>query len=186
MKGSRITITAAITVGLMVSSWVGVTAQDEEPAAEPAAYATGTIGWPPAEIVEPEVEPVPGGNDERGLMLVDLPVEFSDSRLSGLLTISANGTTRELTDGRAWIELRTHRIVNDQGAWAGSGTLVRASSDELGLGVDQQSMLLVGEDAYDGLIAYVFLDAPPEGESTWEALILEAEQPPLPDPVAVE
>ena len=180
MKGSRTILTAAIAVGVMVGSSMGVTAQDEEPGTASAAYATGTIGWPPAEIVEPKVEQVPGGNDERGLMLIDLPVEFSDPRLSGMLTISGNGTTREFEDGRAWIESRTHRIVNDDGAWAGSGYLVRATSDELGIGIDQESMLLVGEGGYEGLIAYVFLDAPPEGESKWEALILKAEQPPLP------
>lgn len=174
----------AIAVGLVVGSSVGVLAQDEQSGAASAVYATGTIGWPPAEIVEPEVERVPGGNDERGLMLVDLPVEFSDARLSGRLTVSGNGATRELAEGRAWIESRTHRIVNDGGAWAGSGYLVRTSSDEPA--IDQESMLLVGEGGYEGLIAYVFLDAPPEGESKWEALILEAEQPPLPEPVTVE
>ena len=44
----------------------------------------------------------------------------------------------------------------------------------------------IGEGGYEGLIASVFLDAPPEGHSTWAALILEAERPPLPNPVAVE
>ncbi len=185
VQGSRTIPAAAVALGLMIGLSVSAMAQDEELAA-PAAYATGAIGWPPAELIRPEVQEVPGGTDELGLQLIDLPVDFSDPRLSGVLTISGNGTTRDLADGRAWIESRTHRIVNEDGAWAGSGYLVRATSDELGLGVDQQSMLLVGKGGYDGLIAYVYLDAPDEGPGTWQARILEAEQPPLPDHVPVE
>jgi hypothetical protein len=184
VRRSTTILIGAIAVGLVAGLSVGVVAQDDEPGQASAVYATGTVGWPPAEIVEPETEQVPGGNDERGLMLVDLPVQFSDPRLSGLLTIAGNGTTRELTDGRAWIESRTFRIVNDGGEWAGSGYLVRTSSDEPA--IDEQSMLLVGEDAYEGYVAYVFLDAAPDGAEEWEALILEAEQPPLPDPVATQ
>ena len=181
--GSRTILIAAFALGLMAVSTVGVIAQDETSGAPPATYATGTMSWPPAEIVPPDVVQVSGGNDERGLQLIDLPITFTDPRLSGLLTIHGNGTTRELADGRAWIESRTYRIVNDEGAWAGSGRLVRGFSDELGDLFDQESMMLVGEDAYEGLIAYVFIDGFDLG-TPMKALIFEAESPPVPDAVA--
>ena len=186
MKRPAMILATALAVGLVAGATAGVAAQDDEPGAESVTFATGSLGWPPAEIVPPEVVPVPGGNDESGLMLIDIPVEFSDPRLSGLLTVWGNGTTRDFDDGRAWIESRSNRIVNDGGAWAGPGVLVRAFSDELGVGVGQESMLLTGEGGYAGLIAYLFLDAPPEGEAMWQALILPADAPPMPDPVATE
>ena len=186
VKGSRTVFTMAISIGLIAGSAAAVAAQDEEAEAPPAAYATGTIGWPPAELVEPDVELVPDGNEERGLMLIDLPVEFTDPRLSGMLTVSANGTTREFPDGRAWIESRTYRIVNDGGAWNGSGRLVRGFSEALGDQLfDEETMLLTGDGAYDGYIAFISVDAL-DDQAPVEALILAAEQPPLPEPVAVE
>ena len=179
VKGSRI-ITTAIAIGLIAGSSLATIAQDE---AEPTAtYATGSMSWPPAEIVPPEVEESAGGNDERGLQLIDLAVEFDDPRLSGQLTTHGNGTTRLLADGRAWIESRAHRLVNEDGAWAGSGTLVRALGDETGLEVDREEMLLTGEGAYEGLIAYIYAD-PDDGAAPLKALILEASPPPAPDPV---
>lgn len=185
MRRSRFII-LALVIGSMAGSTVVAAAHgDDDHEAAAATYATGTLTWPPAEIVRPDVTDLPDGNDERGLQLLDLPVEFTDPRLSGLLTVFGNGATREFADGRAWIESRTHRIVNDDGAWAGSGQLVRAFSDELGDLFDQESMFLVGEGAYEDLIAYVFVDGF-DADAPLKALILEADQPPLPEPVGAE
>ena len=185
MKVRSSILAAGVAVGLVAGAAIGAVAQDDEMSAPAAAYATGTIGWPPAEIVRPEVVDLANGNDELGLMLIDIPVEFSDSRISGMLTIHGNGTTREFDDGRAWIESRTHRIENDAGAWSGSGYLVRGFSDELGDLFDQETMVLQGEGAYDGYIAYVFSNAFDEA-SPVRALILQADELPVPDPVAAE
>ena len=181
MRGSRTILAAGIATGLLVTSSVGVLAQDE--AETPTAtYATGSASWPPAEVVPPEVTAFTGGNDERGFQVVDLAVEFDDPRLTGRLTTNGNGATRLFDDGRAWIESRTHRLENDLGAWVGSGNLVRAFGDETGLHIDREWMLLHGEGDYAGFIAYIYSD-PDDPAGPLKALILEAEAPPFPDPV---
>ena len=132
--------------------------------------------------VAPEVVELDGGYDEHGFQIIDLEVEFDDPRLSGQLTSHGNGTTRLLADGRAWIESRTHRLVTADGAWAGSGTLVRAFDDTSGLHVDREEMLLRGEGAHEGLIAFIYAD-PDDATAPLKALVLEADPPPIPDPV---
>ena len=117
--------------------------------------------------------------------LIDMPVEFTDARLSGLLTISANGAGQDFADGFANLESRTYRIVNDDGAWAGSGNLILAGGFEPPGFIQQESMVLAGEDAYDGLIAFVFIEFT-SGQPELEAVILEVERAPFPEPVAVE
>ena len=46
-------------------------------------------------------------------------------------------------------------------------------------------MVLTGEGDYEGLVAYVFIDFANE-EPELEAVILEVERAPFPEPVAVE
>jgi hypothetical protein len=184
VKGLKTTLTMAIAVGLLAGSAVGVAAQDEESEAPPVAYTTGTTGSP-ADGVEPTEESVPGGRQMRGLGLIDIPLEFTDARLSGLFTISANGAGQDFADGIANLESRTYRLVNDDGAWAGSGDYIFAIADGSPPLINQESMVLTGEGAYDGLIAYVFVDFANE-EPELEAVIVEVERAPFPEPVAVE
>ena len=71
----------------------------------------------------------------------------------------------------------------EHGAWTGSGSQVFA----IGMAepmINQASMVLSGEDAYDGLAAYVFIKAV-DGELAMEAVVLEGVVPPVPEPVAV-
>jgi hypothetical protein len=174
---------AATSIGLLVGSMVSATAQDEEPDVQSVAYATGTAGDPQA-VVEPTLQRTSDGQLQiRGLRLDDIPVQFTDSRLSGLLTISSNGAGRDYADGHARLEPRTYRIDNDGGTWTGAGERILAlSAHQPRPLVNHESMILFGGGGYEGLVAYVFIELADE-EPELEAVILDVEMAPLPDPV---
>jgi hypothetical protein len=148
------------------------------------AYATGTSGEI-GETVQPSQQRAPDGHRQwRGLRFIDIPVEFSDPRLSGLLTIWSNGAGQDFPDGFANLEPRTYRIVNDEGAWAGSGErMLAVRVGESRPLINHESMVLFGERAYEGLVAYVFIELAND-EPELEAVILDIEMAPLPGPVA--
>ena len=178
------TLIAATTIGLLVGSMITVVAEDEESAVQAVPYATGTAGDPQA-VVEPTLRQTSDGEIQiRGLRLDDIPVRFTDPRLSGLLTISSNGAGRDYADGHARLEPRTYRIDNDGGAWTGSGERILA----LSVGqprplINHESMVLFGEGGYEGLVAYVFIELANEAPEL-EGVILDVEMAPLPDPIA--
>ena len=179
----RSTLIAVISVGLLVGTAVGAVAQDE-PGVQSVAYATGTAGNPQA-VVDGTQRRLPDGQLQiRDLVLGEIPVDFSDTRLSGILTIASNGAGRNFVDGHARIEPRTYRITNAGGAWSGSGERVLALSvDQPRPLINHESMTLFGEDGYAGLVAYVFIElanAAPE----LQAVLLDIDMAPLPDPVA--
>jgi hypothetical protein len=182
----RSTLIAAVTTSLLVGSGVAVAAQDEEPEARSVPYATGTSGEI-AEVVQPTQERAADGHRQmRGLRFIDIPIEFNDPRLSGLLTIWSNGAGQDFPDGFANLEPRTYRIVNDDGAWSGSGERILAvSSGRPRPLINHESMVLFGEGAYEGLVAYVFIELANE-EPELEAVILDIEMAPLPEPIAAE
>ncbi|MFV2063746.1 MAG: hypothetical protein ACC726_09565 [Chloroflexota bacterium] len=180
------TLTAAITTCLLVASAVGVAAQGEESQGRSVAYTTGTSGEIP-EVVQGTQQRAPDGHRQmRGLRIIDIPVEFSDPRLSGKLTIWSNGAGEDFPDGFTNLEPRTYRIVNQGGAWAGSGERILAARvGEPRPLINHESMVLFGEGSYAGLIAYVFIELANQAPEL-EAVILDIEMAPLPEPVAVE
>jgi hypothetical protein len=178
------TLVAATCIGLLVGSMVGVAAQDEESGGQSVAYAIGSAGDPQA-VVEPTQQRTSDGQLQlRGLRLDDIPVRFTDSRLSGLLTISSNGAGRDFAGGHARLEPRTYRIDNDGGAWTGNGERVLALSvSQPRPLINHESMVLYGGGGYEGLVAYVFIELAND-EPELEAVILDVEMAPLPDPIA--
>jgi hypothetical protein len=181
---TKSTLIAATSIGLLVGSMVGVAAQDEGSDAQSVAYSIGAAGDPRA-VVEPTLQRTPDGQLQiRGLRLDDIPLRFSDPRLSGLLTISSNGAGRDFADGHARLEPRTYRIDNDGGAWTGTGERVLAVSVNRPTPlINHESMVLLGGGGYEGLVAYVFIELANE-EPELEAVILDVEMAPLPDPIA--
>ncbi len=180
------TLVVATTVSLLLGLTAAVVSQDEVPEVGSVAYSTGIAGEP-SEVVDPTQLPAPDGELQlRGLQLIDIPVRFTDSRLSGLLTISSNGAGRTFADGHARLEPRTYRIDNDDGSWTGSGERILAVSVRAPRPlINHESMVLLGDGAYDGLVAYVFIElanAAPE----LEAVVLDIEMASLPEPVPAE
>jgi hypothetical protein len=180
----RSLLIAGIAIGALVGSAGAVTAQDEPSEVRSVVYSTGTAGDVP-ETIQPTQLQAPDGHFQlRGLQLLDIPVRFTDPRLSGLLTISSNGAGRNFSDGHARLEPRTYRIDNRAGSWTGEGERILALSlDQAAPLINHESMVLFGDRAYVGLVAYVFIElanGPPE----LEAVVLEVEMAPLPEPVA--
>ena len=181
MRGIKTTILAAIAMAVLTGT--GVAAQEAEPEAPPMAYATGTEVGQPTDIVDGTVEDSPDGSDQLRGVRFSIGLEFSDPRLSGLLTVWSNGAQQETTDGFARLDMRTHRLVNDDGAWTGSGLRVVALGDEPEPLLDHGSMLLVGEGAYEGFVAFVLGEVTEEGPG-YRAVILESDMLPTPEPDA--
>jgi hypothetical protein len=177
------TLIAATSLALLVGSMLSVAAQEQESDGQSVAYATGTAGDPQA-VVEPTQQRTSDGQIQiRGLQLDDIPVQFSDPRLSGLLTISSNGAGRDFADGHARLEPRSYRIATDGGAWSGSGERILVLSVQRPRPlINHESMVLLGEGRYEGLVAYVFIELANE-EPELEAVILDIEMAPLPDPI---
>lgn len=162
---------------------VAVAGQEEEPGPPRGAYSRGVAGQPP-EVVSGTQTREPGGSVSiRGLELRDIPIRFGDERLSGTLTIASNGSGRVFAGGFAQLEPRTYRIDNAEGSWSGAGERIlairRGQRRPL---INHETMVLTGSGAYDGLVAYVFIDLE-EAVPRLEAVILDVEIAPLPDPV---
>jgi hypothetical protein len=180
------TLVAATTVSLLLGLTAAVAAQDETPDVQSVAYSTGTAG-DPSEVVDPTQLAAPDGELQlRGLQLIDIPVRFTDSRLSGLLSISSNGAGRAFADGHARLEPRTYRIDNDDGSWTGSGERILAVSVRAPKPlINHESMVLLGEGSYDGLVAYVFIELANVAPEL-EAVVLDVEVASLPEPIPAE
>lgn len=179
---TKSTLIAVLTASLTLTS-AAVVAQEPEPEESRVAYAVGIAGNPPETIGPTELDTPDGELQFRGLQLIDIPVRFSDPRLSGRLTISSNGAGESFVDGFARIEPRTYRIENDGGSWSGAGERILAvSAAQPRPLINHESMVLFGDGDYDGLIAYVFIElanAAPE----LEAVILGVDMAPLPERV---
>jgi hypothetical protein len=96
----------------------------------------------------------------------------SDPRLSGTATYRVN----EMFTG-VIIEAYAIELVNDEGAWVGTGRHVSSP-------VDATLLTLTGERAYEGFSAVVFEDTSgTDDEAIKKAVIIESELPPFPEPI---
>lgn len=169
MKGLKTTLMAAIAVGLVAGSTVGVVAQDDPMA--PAAV-TGTGPYP---------EEVALGSrawEDGAMRYKDLRQntiwEASDPRLSGAVSLTTNRTEYEQEE--FFVESKTAVIENDGGRWTGQGTVL--FGEELG---ETLTLVMQGQDAYEGLTAYVVMDLPGR---TFNAAIIPGGMPEFPEPPA--
>jgi hypothetical protein len=179
MRGTTRTILGAIAISVLTGT--GVAAQEADQEAPAMVYATGSEVGQPADMVDGTVEDAPDGSRQLRGVRFSIPVEFTDPRLSGDLFVWSNGAEQETTDGFARLDTRTHRLVNDDGAWTGSGLRVVALGEEPEPLLNHGSMLLVGEGAYEGFIAFVLGEVTEEGPG-YRAVILKTDM--VPEPVA--
>ena len=159
MKRIRTPLLAAITIGLLAGSTIGVAAQSEDPMAP--SFFSGDGGLDAVMLA--------GGTSETRSdgVVVETGGGFSarwatnDPRIDGLMTNS--GSTMDYREGglgdsptglTGAISSSLVRVVNDDGAW--EGTLDFLTMQEVG--TSQGSGWLVGEGAYEGLKAYVVID----------------------------
>ena len=157
MRKTRTTLIAAIAIGLLAGSTVGVAAQSDDPMAP--SFFTGDAGLGASYVV--------GTSETRADGVVAETSKLSarwasnDPRIDGLMTNV--GTTLDYRQGAlsdsasgvtGAVGVSRVRVVNDDGAWEGTLDFITVEEVE----TDQGSGWLVGEDAYEGLMAYVVID----------------------------
>lgn len=157
MKKHMTAIIAIIAIGLIAASTIGVAAQSDDSMAP--SFFTGEGGLDASYTVETSETRADGVVAET--FVLSARWASNDPRIDGLMTNL--GTTLDYrqgalsdsgTDVTGLIGSSLVRVVNDDGAWEGTLDSVAIEDD----GTDQVSGWLVGEDAYEGLMAYVVID----------------------------
>ncbi|MEX1295046.1 MAG: hypothetical protein AB1Z67_02635 [Candidatus Limnocylindrales bacterium] len=175
--------TSLLALSLALAGTTSALAQDAPELAPEVTYSSGSISGEIVGFIEPtEAFPAEGLREMRGWSVVGVPIEMDDPRVSGLLTIAANGTGQDFENGFANIETRTYRLENDGGVWTGSGAqTIAVGEDELL--IELETALLTGEGDYDGLIAF-FISTVADDERVFEIVVVEGELAPAPDAVS--
>lgn len=180
---TRLFPTSLLTLSLVIAAPMAVMAQDAPGLAPEVTYSTGSIAGEIVGFVEPQEEsPAEGLRQMSGWSVVGVPIEMDDPRVSGQLTVVANGTGQDFENGFANIETRTYRLENDGGVWTGAGTSALAVTEDEAL-LDMETAVLVGEGEYDGLMAFLFAEFVDDNRS-FEAIVIEGTPAPAPAPVA--
>jgi len=157
VRGIKPGLSAVLSIGLLVGSATGVTAQDPELDAEVVEPVEFTAMFIPSSSVRTGTyETVEGVIQQRGNAWTPSIRGVSDPRMDGTLIYSED---YDLYPGGHSFATVTYRIVNDDGAWEGSTPIFKAN----GAYSDNNVVLLVGEGAYDGLHAWM-------DTSDWDAI----------------
>ena len=163
-----------LAVVLMVlGAWTNaVSAQDM---ADPMAPAFFTFTTGPV-----DESSVPEGTELRDDLDMQM-VNATDPRASGLITISANSTMIELGEGAVMTASMSERLINDGGAWAGTGRFVMAGGDDGGVIASMD--VLTGEGGYEGLTLIVGQFEGGGPMSNWGVILPSDQVPAVPEPI---
>ncbi len=101
--------------------------------------------------------------------------EASDPRLTGSGTYDSNWLSYLFQNMK--LEASRYTLENDEGRWVGTGTTVSSLDDMM----ETHTMILRGEDGYEGLTTYVVMDDGLSGTS-FHAAIFPGDMPAVPDP----
>ena len=188
MKNARMVVSSILVIGLLATSAITAAAQDDDvDELTGVSYVTGTSGETGDTTLGTD-SPSGGLFEHRGYTFAEIPVETDDPRLTGSMTLTANGDERffsgtigpgEYTD----IQVHGVRITNDEGGWSGQGTLLRHGNDFRAEGTattDFNTIILAGDGAYEGLTAYVLIDSTTTPASL-EGTIFQGVMPPFPE-----
>ena len=184
MRGiTRGLVTAAIAIGLVAGSAVGVAAKD----AEVAAPVEFTASWKAGGgIVRPMTSTIGEGVKEYrgGAFTPGVINEATDPRLAGHVTLAVNYNDYPARDGLRVVN-HAFRVENEDGAWQQLPTINIQWPGEDNLGVVG---VFIGEGAYDGLIAVFDNVIDPEAGGTFDlhGFIFEVGLPPAPEPYVSE
>jgi hypothetical protein len=173
MRAKRIIPVAII---LLASTPVAVAAQDQETPAQAPVEFTGRLLYGPQTVAGTETD-VGERTEVRGTAFQTPVLTMSDPRLDGIVTRTNNVDLYD--DPPVWTWQALWRIETDEGAWQGVETpLVFTDGSR-----STTTVVLVGEGAYDGLIALTEFDHESEG---WDmrGAIIEGEMPPAPTSAA--
>jgi hypothetical protein len=178
VKGIKTSVISILAIGLLAGSAVSVAAHEEAAELETPLYYTWTAGEP-ASVIDGVFDEE--ARELRGLVLQDVPVEASDPRLSGPVSIAINGYSEVNDNGVGILESRSYRVVVGDGAFTGSGTYVEAGDPSVDgpPQIAREVVVLTGEGPHEGLVMFATGDYR-EG-SSGEALIIRVPVAPVPD-----
>ena len=172
MRTLRLSLVGMFTLALVGGPGAMVVAQDDPMA---PAVVTGTatmISQGPQQVPET----LPNGATLEKVSFTHR-WETSDPRLSGTSTFISNwqrfGAANFQVD-------RTIRVVeNEDGRWVGTGTDLWGGDGNK----NTETVILHGEDAYEGLTAYVVMswNPPASPQANFVGAIFPGEMPPVPD-----
>jgi hypothetical protein len=158
---ARVTGLAAATLLIALLSAGALVAGAQSPApapteAEPLSFFSGTQGESSegaCQLTDPPSEVVDGVEQVRGLSWGCQTVTTDDPRISGEITFIWNSDSVSRPGRTGVISAVRERIENEAGAWEGTLTELQFGS------LLESAGWLVGEGAYDGLVAYVVHDS---------------------------
>ena len=182
MRTLRMSLAGALTVALLGGLGGAVLGQDEEADRMAPATVTGSVVYIGGHQVG-ERSSGDGVVRESG-MISNHQWEASDPRLSG--TEAYTKTVDYYPLGLGFYVDATSRVLeNDGGRWVGTGV----GMEEVFISTDTPlfstaPVILHGEDAYEGLTAYLLLDEGTEGTATFAGVIFPGEMPPFPEATA--
>ncbi len=188
MKGSRSILGTAIAFGLMAGSTAAVTAQGEGTVSPPVEFTGHLACGPEVRHGTDTSETLEVGDGRvfhtgsRGYAWRPTAT-MSDPRLEGTYYGSIEWDEYRGSEGTTRIGAGTWRIENAEGAWQGSHTHAWLSD-----GPDASaSSVLIGEGAYEGLIA-LWEEVGHWDACSWDVrgLIVEGEPPAVPVPYVGE
>jgi len=168
MRTLRLSLVGMLTLALLGGPGAMVVAQDDPMA---PAMVTGTVtktGKGPVGTVSTDEY---GATLRRGFVGT-AEWEASDPRLSGTETYTGNW---QRFPAAFQVEASTRVVENADGRWVGTATALAGPDNET------DTVILHGEDAYEGLTAYALIDFrvfPIE----FVAAIFPGEMPPFPEP----
>ena len=151
MKGLTTTLTTLTAVGLLAGSSVGVAAQEAEQAAPVEVTGTAVEGACPG-----GPSTVEGSVDKTRGYVCRATWSMSDPRLDGTFTRAWN--LDWYLDGTGMnFGYATGQLETDGGAWLQRPGLRAGMPGEPELFDDAELLVFDGKDAYEGLLAIVFL-----------------------------
>ena len=162
MRDIKVGVVSIIAIGLLAGSAVSVGAQDADP---PTKFTARFV--PSSSVRSGTAETIGGHVEQRGSAWAPLIKDMSDPRLDGRLTYSSNVDWYTGADGQVSLGTATYRIETDDGAWEGSTPFLDADDSPT------STVVLTGEDAYeglyavmgtdwDGIVGFIFTAPPPE------------------------
>jgi len=173
MRTLRLSLIGVFTLALLGGPSAMVVAQDDSMA---PAMVTGTATMT-SHVSNGTFEYLDNGATlESGQHFIH-EWEASDPRLSGTSTFIANW--QRFARANVQVDQTVRVVENGDGRWVGTGTDLWAGDGNK----NTETVILHGEDAYEGLTAYVIMSWEPPGapQASFVAAIFPGEMPPVPD-----
>ena len=178
MRTLRVSLAGTVILTLLGGLGGTVLAQDGAADLMAPATVTGSVRYIGGQQ-SGEIAPVDGMVRQSG-MISNHKWEASDLRLSGTEAYTKNWDRYPLGFD---VDATTRVLENDGGRWVGTGV----GMEEVSISTDTPllstaTVILHGEDAYEGLTAYLLLDEGTSGSATFAGVLFPGEMPPFPEP----